>query len=71
MSLEAWGDEGDYGPDGYVTEEHYEEMRTCANEAVMHLKALLDFLDDRGFVLPYQDEVRKWLAANTVDGVVP
>lgn len=26
MSLEAWGDEGDAGPEGYVTEERAEEM---------------------------------------------
>lgn len=26
MSLEAWGDEGDVGPDGYVTEDRAEEI---------------------------------------------
>jgi len=27
MSLEAWGDEGNVGPEGYVTEELFEEER--------------------------------------------
>lgn len=36
MSLEAWGDEGLDGPDGYVTDERAQEM---INEATEELRA--------------------------------
>lgn len=35
MSLEAWGDEGDLGPDGYVTEERADEMVKDATDELV------------------------------------
>lgn len=43
MSLEAWGDDDEYmrSPDGYVTEEHAQEMVREAVESITHSMALL------------------------------
>ena len=53
MSLEAWGDEGDVVPEGYVTEELYEE-------ALADTKRLLDavqkYLVTTAEVAPSLDE---------------
>ena len=38
MSIEAWGDEGDVGPEGYVTEEHYDELKAAYDRAILALK---------------------------------
>jgi hypothetical protein len=39
MSLEAWGDEGDIGMDGYVTEERAEELFRAGAQAMRELLA--------------------------------
>lgn len=39
MSLEAWGDEGDVGPYGYVTEERAEEMFRTGAQAMREMLA--------------------------------
>lgn len=65
MSLEAWGDEGDLGLEGYVTEELYEEQRGILREAVGHLRKILPALSGE----PHA-EIARWLAENTVNGGV-
>ena len=37
MSLEVFGDEGDIGPDGYVTEELYQETKDIKNAVIRKL----------------------------------
>ena len=45
MSLEVWGDEGDMGPpDGYVTEETYDEMVAEKDEEIQKLRQSLHSL---------------------------
>jgi hypothetical protein len=39
MSLEAWGDEGDIGPDGYVTEDRAEELFIAGAQAMREMLA--------------------------------
>jgi hypothetical protein len=39
MSLEAWGDEGNVGPDGYVTEERAIELAIGAAQAMREMLA--------------------------------
>ena len=39
MSLEAWGDEGDTVPDGYVTEERAEEAFVLGAQACREMMA--------------------------------
>ena len=39
MSLEAWGDEGDVGPEGYVTEERAEELFIAGAQACREMMA--------------------------------
>lgn len=39
MSLGAWGDEGDIGPDGYVTEETAAEMFVAGAQACREMMA--------------------------------
>lgn len=70
MSLEAWGDEGaDYGPEGYVTEELYEEQRGFLREAVRLLQDALPALHHERTAL--HAKITAWLADNTVNGEVP
>lgn len=40
MSLEAWGDEGDIGPEGYVTEEVYQELEAERDRLKQHVADL-------------------------------
>lgn len=44
MSLEAWGDEGDVGPEGYVTDERAAEM---VQEAIEECALMCDREADR------------------------
>ena len=69
MSLEAWGDEGDVGPEGYVTEELYDELKDTLREAIKLLQEALPALHHERVTLHV--EIDRWLADNTVDGVVP
>ncbi len=39
MSLEAWGDEGDFGPDGYVTDERCAELMIGAAKVMREMLA--------------------------------
>ena len=39
MSIEAWGDDGDVGPEGYVTEERAEEMFVGGAQAMREMLA--------------------------------
>ena len=68
MSLEAWGDEGDYGLDGYVTEELYEEQRGFLREAVKLLQEALPGLHHERVAL--HAKISQWLAENTVNGEI-
>lgn len=69
MSLEAWGDEGDIGPEGYVTEDLYEEQTGILREAVKLLQEALPALHHERVALHAQ--ITLWLAENTVNGEVP
>jgi len=39
MSLEAWGDEGDVGPEGYITEDRAEELMIGAAQVMREMLA--------------------------------
>lgn len=41
MSLEAWGDEGDVGIDGYVTEEYFDEVVAEKDAEIERLRATI------------------------------
>ena len=84
MSLEAWGDEGDVGIEGYVTEKLYDENKQTLREAVELLQGALlsvkirivyaEALGDPGesaAMATFAAKIDAWLAANTVDGKVP
>lgn len=73
MSREAWGDEGDVGPEGYVTDDDYEELKTAHREAVALLKLALVTLrlPELGTRLVAHDRIEAWLAENTVNGELP
>ena len=84
MSLEAWGDEGDVGIDGYVPEGLYEENKQTLREAVELLRgALLSVKirityaealgdpEESAAMATFAAKVDAWLSANTVDGKVP
>ena len=84
MSLEAWGDEGNVIPEGYVTEELHEELKTIAQEAIDLLKgALLSVKmratyaqalgdpEEAAAMERFAAKCDAWLADNTVDGKLP
>ncbi len=84
MSLEVFGDEGDIGPEGYVTDETYAETEQTLREAVVLLQgALLSVKirvtyaealgdpEESAAMKRFAEKVDKWLAENTVDGKIP
>ena len=74
MSLEVYGDEGELAPEGYVSEDCYEEELQCSHEARVILAEMRDalakartrweFIGRREFdaLVKRSDE---WLDANT------
>jgi hypothetical protein len=69
MSLEAWGDEGNVGPEGYVTEELFDELTSVLREAVDLLQRALPALHHESLTI--HEAIAQWLAENTVDGKIP
>ena len=65
MSLEAWGDEGEVGIEGYVTDESYDEMCAEKDDEIKRLKAVNE--RDRSQVAEVFNEImeairrREWL----------
>ena len=84
MSLEVFGDEGNVGPEGYVTEETYVETEQALREAVELLQgallsvkirvtyaAVLGDPEESAAMKRFAEKVDKWLAENTIDGKIP
>ena len=58
MSLEAWGDEGDVGMEGYVTDERAEELFRAGAQAMREM--LARFIEAQGDTTTAQSIRANW-----------